>query len=291
MKVYIARYSGFCDGTRRALKKAENAIAGSEVGRVVAIGSLVHNPLVNESLAERGVRILRGVDEVPKGATVILRAHGTTLEDLKTLNDKGVDIYDCVCRNVDVIYKKIQEYRDSGFRIILAGDRSHAETIGHLSRGGSDMISITSLEEALSVPAYGGAAVLIAQTSFDSGEYSEIGNILKRIFRDLIIENTLCGWMQKAQAEAVTLAGRVCAMVVIGGYESANTKRLTERCIETGTKTFHVETHSELDEDDFNDIDSVGIAAGASTPTESIESVTDWFHDCFGADIIANDMN
>jgi (E)-4-hydroxy-3-methyl-but-2-enyl pyrophosphate reductase len=291
LKVYIAEYSGFCDGTRRALNIVEKAIAASDGRQVTVVGSVVHNPQVNESLTSRGVRIVPGVEKVSAGAAVILRAHGTPLEDLEKLRSKGAEIFDSVCRNVEVIYKKIQEYRERGFRIILAGDGHHAETVGHLSRGGPDVILISSLNDALSMPDYEGPVVLIAQTSFDGSKFGEIGDALKAKMKSIDIENTLCSWMLKAQAAAEALSRRVNAMVVVGGHGSTNTKRLAEKCAAAGAKTFHVETYAELDEADFEGVELVGITAGASTPLDSIESVAGWFCDCFGADVSESRKN
>ena len=69
-------------------------------------------------------------------------------------------------------------------------------------------------------------------------------------------------------------------MVVIGGYNSANTKRLAEVCSEIQPQTHHIETAQQLDPAWFVGVQRVGVTAGASTPKWLIDEVIERIEQC-----------
>ncbi|MFA6451391.1 MAG: 4-hydroxy-3-methylbut-2-enyl diphosphate reductase, partial [bacterium] len=276
--------SGYCDGTRNALKQVGAALDAARGKRVVTVGPIVHNPQVVAATAKRGAHAVSCADDVPAGAVAVIRAHGVASGELEKLGSKGIEIFNGVCGNVTAIHRKIEKYGARGFQIFLCGEAGHAETAGHLSRCGSGATLLSSVADSIQATYSGKPAVLIAQTSFDKDEFAGIAEALKKRIKDLVVEETLCEWMRKAQTAAETLAKRVDVMIVVGGHGSANTIRLAERSAATGARTIHVETNDELKEADFPCAADVGITAGASTPPESVEGVLNWLRERFRAE-------
>ncbi|HOO55859.1 MAG TPA: 4-hydroxy-3-methylbut-2-enyl diphosphate reductase [bacterium] len=281
-EVEIAAYSGFCNGADRCVRLVEEAL---ETGPVYTIGPVLHNPDVVDYLRKAGARIAGGPQEVPPGAVVVTRAHGISPADFETLGKISGRVIDGTCGNVSAIHEKIEHHKSSGRTIYIAGDPAHAETKSHVSRAGSDAIVVESVSVLSGMLIEDAPSAVVAQTSFDREEYTRIVDYLKRAVQDLVVEDTLCGWMGRAREAAAELAGRVDIMIVLGGKNSANTGRLAEVCGAAGALTVFIENEAGLSRDDFQGVKRIGITAGASTPGVSINKLTDWLQNEIGAKI------
>ncbi|MGI5837629.1 MAG: 4-hydroxy-3-methylbut-2-enyl diphosphate reductase [Chloroflexota bacterium] len=272
--VKAPRYAGFCKGVKRAWKLAMQE-AASAGGPVYLSGKLIHNTPAMDELAQKGVGILdiykaEGVDA---GTPFILRAHGEGPEVYARAKELGLKLIDGTCGIVRSVQHQARDLEQQGFQVVLFGHRNHPEakaTIAHTKRG----IIIESAQEAAELPSYPKVAA-IAQTTSSAREYEKVCRILEEKCEQFENRGHICDFTQKAQDEALELAQQVEAMVVVGGRDSSNTRRLVEVC--SGLRpTYHVETADELQRPWFEGISRVGVTAGASTRDEDIDAVISW---------------
>lgn len=265
------RYAGFCGGVKRAWKLATRE-AESASGPVFISGKLIHNSPAMKELERKGIRVLdlsEPSDAAP-GTPFILRAHGEGPSVYAKAEELGLRLIDGTCGIVRNVQRRARELEEQGFQVVLFGHRNHPEaraTIAHTKRG----LILESAEEAAQLDRYPKIAA-IAQTTSSAREYVEVRRILQTkcdLFED---QGHICDFTQKAQEEAAALAAEADAMVVVGGRDSSNTRRLVEVCSERCT-TYHVETAEELQPTWFAKLARVGVTAGASTRDEDIDAV------------------
>jgi (E)-4-hydroxy-3-methyl-but-2-enyl pyrophosphate reductase len=276
MKIIVAKTAGFCMGVKRAVDLAlENA--GKFPDGLKTIGPLIHN---QQTLAMLRQRKVAEFDESIDGArptTLLVRAHGIPPETQARYTGKGHAIIDGTCPKVKTVHRVIERYRSEGFSIVIAGDRGHAEVIGLLGYAGEAGYLINSVEDIASLPDLE-RICLVAQTTFDRTAFDVIAaEILDRYKgREVIIKKTICAATDQRQAETEGLARLVDAVIVVGGKNSANTRRLAEIARNCGTPTLLVETEEEIQWNDIAYCKTIGVTAGASTPNWMIKRVTDY---------------
>ena len=285
MKVIRARVLGFCSGVRRAVDIAWNE-SGAESGasRVYTLGPLIHNPRVLKSLRERGLGVLND-DFIPAEAvnsTVIIRAHGVSPSVEKKFNRQGVRIVDATCPHVKESQNKARHYAEQGYKIFLAGEKDHGEIAG--IRGyvegnlGSACIAAGDPGEAEEAAAelyfkdQNADTVLLGQTTFSTAEYKAIDQAIRKYFPKLVTINTICGATADRQKALKELCGKVDAVIIAGGKESSNTRRLLAAAGELGKPAWLVETCSDIPAG-IGKYETVGLSAGASTPDDLIDEI------------------
>lgn len=275
MKIIRAKVLGFCFGVRRAVETAEKAIAENQLSdrKIFTLGPLVHNPLVMDSLKKRGVQV---IDEnsfhcLDSSSVVIIRAHGTTPETIEKLEQRNVQILDATCPKVHMSQKRAREWSEKGYRIVIAGDRNHGEVLSISSYSGHNYVVIENLSQAMEL-APAEKNVLIAQTTFSPTEFERIRKVLVEKDPELKVFNSICSATMERQEALVELKDLTEGIIVIGGRNSANTKRLYETAMSICPDTVLIEDESEIPQK-FLTMDSVALTAGASTPDSVIDKV------------------
>ncbi len=269
MEILLAKSAGFCFGVKRATQMAFDATQQHE--QIHSLGPLIHSPQVVERLEAEGVRVCKQVGEIPGGA-VVVRSHGITASELQAIEDRQLEIVDATCPFVKKAQDYAAELSAEGYLLVLVGEADHPEVQGIYSYAKGEVIVIASAEEAASLPRSRKIGI-VAQTTQSLENLQEIVSICLAKAKELRVFNTICDATTVRQDEARKIAGQVELMLVIGGYNSANTTRLATLCQEQQPLTFHIETASQLEPDWFENISSVGITAGASTPLWIIEEV------------------
>jgi len=271
-RIMLARTAGFCMGVRRALRMVLNA--ADEPSRPVpikTIGPLIHNRQVLQVLEKRGV-VAAGGDESEQIGTAVIRAHGLSEQEQDELRHRCREVLDATCPHVRRVQQILQQHAAEGYTCVVVGDAGHAEVKALLSftDGAGHVISgpdqVGDLPEATKV-------VVVAQTTQDEELFRRTVRRMKGRYAQCLAFETTCDSTSRRQAEARSLARRVDAMVVVGGFHSANTRRLAEICAATGTPTYHVETERQLQADEVLRYETVGLTAGASTPNWLIRRV------------------
>ncbi|MBI5664088.1 MAG: 4-hydroxy-3-methylbut-2-enyl diphosphate reductase [Nitrospirae bacterium] len=271
MKVKLARTAGFCMGVRRAMNIVLDA-ANREKGKLYTYGPLVHNPQAVEMLRQKGVEVLG--HELVSNATVILRAHGVAPEERKRIKEAGNVICDATCPHVAKAHAILRKEIKEGYKAIIVGDRGHAEVNGLLGYAEGSGIVVENMADVNSLPQMDRACV-IAQTTQDRKIFLEIVEEVNKKVREVKVFDTICDSTTMRQKEVFELAGEVDAMVIVGGRDSANTRRLYEISLSTGVPSFHIETEDELDYLGLDKYENIGVMAGASTPNWVINKVID----------------
>lgn len=277
MEIKLAREMGFCFGVRRAVEMMEQEAAG---GRPIAsLGSVVHNPQVVGRLSERGVAVVRSLDEVGERRLAIT-AHGVAPSVYEDAERRGLEVIDTTCPIVTRAQQWAKRMVESGFALIVFGDPQHKEVRGILGWAGGKAITLQDEAEIDSLPDdLPSKIAVLAQTTHTEAKFTSFIHRLlqRRLHRisELRVINTLCNATTGQQAAALELAQEVDVIIVVGGRESANTRHLAEICAETGVPTHHIETAAEIDPAWFTPATRVGVTAGASTPDFAIAEVVE----------------
>lgn len=269
MRVEVARYAGVCYGVERALKLASEA-AGSGT-RVRTLGPLIHNPQAVDALRAQGVEVAGCLDEVADG-TLVIRSHGVDPAIIDAARDKGLDVVDATCPHVSKAHEAAETLKREGYTVVIVGEAEHPEVEGILAHAGGEAIVVETAEE-LPARLPSRRVGVVVQTTQSEARLAEVVDALLPRTSELRVHNTICAATAKRQMSAAELAESVDVVVVVGGHNSGNTTRLVEICREVNTRTHHVETAAELDAAWFAGAESVGVTAGASTPSEQMEGV------------------
>jgi (E)-4-hydroxy-3-methyl-but-2-enyl pyrophosphate reductase len=270
MKIEIAKTAGFCMGVRRAVELALDA-PGKRVEPIYTYGPLIHNPQVLSLFVEKGITVLETIPERGTG-TVLVRAHGVPPEDKQRLKDAGYHVVDATCPRVIRVQTIIRVHARKGYATIIIGDRNHPEVVGLVGYAGDSGVVVSTMAELEAVPAFD-QAIIVAQTTQNVRFYEQVKAWSAATFPHYKTFDTICDSTEKRQAEVKQLADRVDAVIVVGGKESGNTRRLAEIATGTGKPAFHLETEAELESCCLDCVEKVGITAGASTPNWIIKRV------------------
>jgi len=274
MKIEKARELGFCFGVRRALKMIESTARRGQ--SIATLGPIVHNKTVVARLKELGVRVVDNADN-PGSGIIAVSSHGVSPTVLEKLQAAGVEVIDTTCPIVRSAQKAARRLAHAGFGVIIFGEASHPEVRGLLGWAGD--MSIASMDaDQVPLDKLPTRIGIMAQTTQSRAEFIAFVNRLNHRLlpraREIRVENTLCQETQKRQLAAEDLAGTSDLMIVVGGHNSANTRRLAEVCQHI-VETHHIENAGEIDNEWLKGKKAMGITAGASTPDEAIEQVID----------------
>ncbi len=276
MKVVRAQRAGFCMGVDLALCKLNDLIENTaERGTIFILGSIIHNPQVVREYAEKGVVTVQSPEEIPTGSTVVIRAHGVAKEIQDELSNRGVHVVDATCPKVAAACLLIERHTADGRTLLLFGEEAHPEVKCLLSYAAGDAIVFDSRDQCAELELDSGRKYcLAAQTTQDKDIFREIIEDLQgREELDITILRTICDATKQRQEEAIRIAGDVDFVIVAGGYESSNTRRLAQVVGAHGTKALHVETANELPLDELRKYPVIGLTAGASTPKEIVDEI------------------
>ena len=269
MKVVLAKRAGFCFGVKRATQMAFEA-AGMDK-KTFTLGPIIHSPQVVKKLEEMGVKALKNLNSMDSG-TIIIRSHGVASEEINEAIHKNLEIVDATCPFVKKAQEHVKSLSETGYGVVVVGDADHPEVQGIVSYGGDKVFVVGSGEEVKKLPKMSKIGV-VAQTT---QSFENLKNVVSECLLrggEIRVFNTICDATAVRQEEAKELAGQVDCMLVVGGYNSANTRRLAEVCTELQPRTHHIETVDEIDLNWFTGVERVGVTAGASTPKWIIDEV------------------
>jgi 4-hydroxy-3-methylbut-2-enyl diphosphate reductase len=271
MKIVIAKRAGFCFGVKRATQMAFEAAAMDK--KTYTLGPIIHSPQVVNKLEEMGVKVLKSLESMDCG-TIIIRSHGVAAGEIDEAVKKELEIVDATCPFVKKAQEHVKSLSESGYGVVVVGDADHPEVQGIVSYGGDKVFVVGSGDEVKKLPKMSKIGV-VAQTT---QSFENLKNVVTECLQrggEIRVFNTICDATAVRQEEAKELACQVDCMLVVGGFNSANTRRLAEVCTELQPRTHHIETASEIDPTWFAGVERVGVTAGASTPKWIIDEVVD----------------
>ncbi len=275
MRVILAKTAGFCFGVDRAVNMAyELANSGA---RAATLGQLIHNSLVTDDLAAKGVRIISSPAEAQRGETVIIRAHGVAAEVYEELKGTGAEICDATCPFVKKIHRIVAENSGEDTEVFIAGDPNHPEVIGikgHCKGEVNIFNSEAELDEIIKNDGknYDKRIIAVSQTTFSQKVWKICKEKIKKYYTNAKIFDTICFATRERQDEAALISKQSDMMIIIGDCHSSNTAKLKAVCSEN-CDTYLVERAAELNTINFSHCATVGVTAGASTPSAIIKEV------------------
>lgn len=274
-EILLAENSGFCFGVRQAIEKTEEQInlkkSGKIKGRIFTCGPLIHNRLVTDDLAERGVGIITSAGEAEPGDVVIVRSHGESKTFFEDARSRGITVIDATCPFVRKIQLLAEEAHHEGRKIIIVGDREHPEVRGINGWCENSAVIVNSPEEAESVT--GDNYFLVCQTTIKKELLDEITQVLSKNNVGFEARNTICSATTLRQTSCSSLAECCDAMVVIGGKDSSNTRKLYQIAKKVCKNAYFIEKNEDLPLHQLKKYNKIGVAAGASTPECVIKEV------------------
>lgn len=275
MEVTLAKTAGFCFGVKRAVDQVYEQ-ASQEGQSVYTYGPIIHNDQVVHDLEQRGVRVLHGLEDLEQiqEGTVIIRSHGVGREVQEKIKSKGLRVVDATCPFVKKIHRIVEEQSKDGVYIIIVGNDNHPEVEGIKGWCRGPVSVVEKPSDLEKIPDLTGRKVcVVSQTTFNYNKFKDLVEKFSKKRYDSSVLNTICNATEERQTEARQIAGRVDAMIVIGGKHSSNTQKLYEICKKECKNTYFIETLVDLDSKPFQSFRHVGITAGASTPNKIIEEV------------------
>lgn len=270
VEIIVAKHMGFCGGVKRAVEMARST-AESSAGSVYTWGPLIHNPQVVGKLQDAGVKVAGELEDLA-GEAFVVSAYGVEHSVLDAAKAEGMRIVDATCPVVIRAHSLAFKLVEEGYQLVVVGDHGHPEMVTLKEALGDKVTIVHTREEAALVKLRGRIAVM-SQTTQSQENFRQIVGDLALRTKELRVVNTLCPAITVRQEEAEVMVEEVDALVVIGGYHSANTTRLAEIGRANELPTYHLEVPEELDPAWFAGVRKVGVMSGASTPEWIIAEV------------------
>lgn len=270
MEIILAENSGFCFGVKRALEKTLESVKMQE-GTIHTLGPLIHNRQVIEYLETRRVYSADTMDEIP-GGLLIIRSHGVPLKIYKEAERRAIRLVDATCPYVRKVQEIAKTEHGKGRQVVILGNPQHPEVVGINGWCENKAIAINNETDVDSISNYDKISV-VAQTTLSMDKWDTLTAMILERSEDVALFNTICSATRNRQKSCVELARRADVMVIIGGYHSSNTQKLYELSKRHCRNSHHIETAEQLQSDWLEDAETVGIAAGASTPDWIINQV------------------
>ena len=264
MKIIVAEHSGFCFGVKRAISTSAEIAAAK--GRVYSLGPLIHN---EREIARFGnsIEVVGSLKDIDKNVSdsVIIRTHGVGPLVLAEAESMGLKVYDLTCPFVKKAQKAAADLLADGLQVVIVGDKNHPEVLGIKAWAEDKAIIVSSADEVSAMPD-GLRVGVLAQTTQQRKIFDEVVLALQKKYSDVFVKNTICSATTERQNAAAKVAAEVDTMVIVGGKNSANTKKLEQICRNQGVSTQLVEGADDLNTALFGGVNTAGVCAGASTP-------------------------
>ncbi len=264
LEVTLSPNAGFCFGVKRAVEEAVKAKDNCN-SKIYTLGPLIHNEDAVNNLISKGIFPIefKDIDNLHSGDIIIIRSHGVTPEIINKLHEMKLTVVDATCPYVTNIQKKVQKYYNLGYHIIIVGDENHPEVIGINGWCNNSAFISKDGNNLLNPPR---KVCVLSQTTEKQANWERVMNKISAYSKEIVAFNTICSATEIRQREAAEIAQQVELMVVIGGKHSSNTTKLYEICKRYCDNTIHAESAKDIPFSILNNINKIGITAGASTP-------------------------
>ena len=274
MTINVAKTAGFCYGVSRAVSICERAAMEHPV--CVTLGPIIHNEHVIRYFEEKGIRAVSKISDIPKDAAVVIKSHGVGKKELEALEKQNVIIIDATCPDVKKIHDIVSRESKSGRLPIIIGERSHPEVIAiagwcenyEIFETAEELFNWLKCNENAQKP-----LSIVFQTTNTLKIYNSCNEIIKKECTNYKTFDTICGATFARQREAVDLSKIADVMVVVGDCGSANSLKLADICSEFCSKVIFAQSADDITLADIRSADTIGVTAGASTPTWIIKEV------------------
>lgn len=273
MKILIADPTGLCFGVKRAVIRLEDIL--KKKGKAYSLGSPIHNPQEIERLKKMGLVVVESPGEVPIGSVAFVRAHGITPESLAELENRSSLIVDGTCPFVKAAQERAKELSKEGYLVVISGDESHPEVRGIMgfTKCTADDAIVLSSGENIPDKLVGRRIGVLSQTTQKASDFASLVGSLAAVSPEIKVYNTICKATLARQKSVCKLASEVDGIIILGGRNSANTRKLAEIAADASVSSIWIEHAGELDRRWVQKHGMIGIAAGGSTPDWLIEDL------------------
>ena len=272
LKIYISEFSDFCFGVKRAISLAGEALK-NRPKPVFSLGPLIHNRQVVRELSKKGLNVAKNYKNIRKG-TIVTCSHGLHTDIIDRIRRKGLDLVDATCpfvKNAQMLAKRLSQ---EGYKVIIIGDKGHPEVKSLRSFSKTETSVVANKSDAKKLKLKKGKIGVVAQTTQSLKNFLEVmSELLKKEFNEVKIFNTICSDVNMRQKSTERLSSENDIVIVVGGKNSANTKRLHEICKSIGTQSYHIETDREIKDEWLKGKRTIGVVSGASTPRWVVDGV------------------
>lgn len=275
MEIIVGKNAGFCFGVQRAIDAAYDLLK-KDNNDLYSIGPLIHNEIVTKDLKSKGLIEINNNDEIAslKNKRVIIRTHGIEKEVYDLLKSNNNAIVDLTCPFVSKIHKLVKEYSENGYKIIVIGDKDHPEVKGIVSYAKEDIYVVINEEDIRKLKIDRNDKVFIVfQTTTNAENAQKLVDILRELFYNNKLVNTICNATQNRQDEVKILAKTCGVMLIIGSNASSNTRKLYEISKKYCQNTYLLNNIDDAKNIKIEESVKVGVSAGASTPKYLIEEI------------------
>lgn len=275
MEIRIAKEIGYCYGVRDAVDMAIDESDKAMGARVYTFGPVIHNHHTIDMLRdEHNVHTVNSIEEIgEKGATVVIRTHGTTPAKMKDLVEAGYNVKDATCPFVLKTQRKAREFAAEGHHIVILGHRNHPEVVGIAGQVPGNHTIVDTKEDLEKVRRQLKIAVVF-QSTVTFEDYAWAIPVLASRCYEFKVLQTICGVTITRQKRTEEVAREVDVMIVIGGKNSSNTKKLVDLS-QKYCRTYHIEEPEEVEAIDFKGVRRVGISTGTSTPEFLVDDLVE----------------
>lgn len=271
-KVLLASPRGFCAGVEKAIKALDWMTKVFEAP-VYCYHEIVHNAYVVDHFRALGVVFVDDVSDAPRGAPIMLSAHGSPPSVIAAAKANGGTVVDAVCPLVTKVHHELKVRSRKGYTVLYVGHEGHEEAVGTMAVAPESVFLIQSTDDIDEVAKRDGPFALLSQTTLSLDEWQHLRDYAIAKIPDLWLPNRsdLCFATTNRQAALREISADADAVVVIGSANSSNTVALTKVAEATGTpRIFRVNSAAELPED-LNGL--VAVTAGASAPESLVNEV------------------
>lgn len=287
MQILMANPRGFCAGVDRAIAIVNRAL--DTFGPPIYVRhEVVHNKYVVQDLQQRGARFVEEVDEVPEDAILIFSAHGVSQAVRKMASERGFKVFDATCPLVTKVHLEVVRFAQEGFDCILIGHAGHPEvegTMGQYHSQNGQIYLVENLEDVARLEVSKAEHLaFVTQTTLSIDDTQMIVEALQQRYPNIVgpKKDDICYATQNRQDAVRILAGQSDVMIVVGSPNSSNSNRLRELAERCGTPAYLVDGPEQLDPNWFQNVDVIGVTAGASAPEQLIQQIIDKMRE-FGA--------
>lgn len=275
MEIIIAENAGFCFGVERAIDATYETLKNNN-SKVYSIGPIIHNDIVINDLESHGLVVINDYDEALKlkNEKVIIRTHGIEKNIYEAIKNNGNEIIDLTCPFVSKIHKIVSEYSDKGYKIVVIGDKEHPEVKGIISYAKTDIYVIINENDIKSLQMDKNDNIcVVCQTTTNMDNAQKLVDILRDLFYNIKLVNTICNATQNRQNEVQKISKECEMMLIIGSSSSSNTKKLYEIAKENCNNTYLLNSVQDVKKIKIGKESRIGVSAGASTPKYLIEEI------------------
>ena len=285
MEIIVGNTAGFCYGVKNAVEKTLEELKKDK--NIYCLGEIVHNRNVVNDLEQKGLKVIENLKQNQNHTKTIIRAHGVGKSTYDEAKNNNIELIDLTCPNVIKIHKIVSDYEKRGYFIYVIGNKTHPEILGTVGFCGNNFCIIEHEEDIMEAKksfekTNKNNVLVIVQTTFSLEKFNKFTELIKTSLSDDInieIANTICNATKVRQEETDKISKVVDYMIVIGGKNSSNTKKLYEISKKNCSNVVCIEDYKEINTDELKDIGKIGIMAGASTPQSSIKEVIDILKD------------